>query len=157
MNRLERIHTKEYCSAIKEQATNAHNRDDFLQHFAEWKDLHKYTLHDSIYMKFQTHLWKKNHQNGGDRTDWKGQAGTFWGDANVLQCDGPALHRCKVIYQNSSNGSVLELYLMVWVLKYLGGGSVLMSVTYFTCTPLKSGGEVLTGRGIQRQKCNFLK
>lgn len=41
-------------------------------------------LHDSIYMKFHTHLWKKKNQNRGDRTDWKGQAGTFWGDAYVL-------------------------------------------------------------------------
>lgn len=77
-------------------------------------------LHDSIYMKFQTHLRKKKNQNRGDRTDWKGQAGTFWGDANVLQRDGLALHRCKVTCQNSSNGSLLELYLMVWVLKCLG-------------------------------------
>ena len=32
MNRLERIHTKEYCSAVKEQATNTHNLDDSLKY-----------------------------------------------------------------------------------------------------------------------------
>ena len=56
---------------------------------------------------------KEKKSEWGDRTDWKGQEGTFWGDANVLQCDGLALDRCKITCQNSSNDSLLELYLMV--------------------------------------------
>ena len=56
---------------------------------------------------------KEKKSEWGDRTDWKRQEGTFWGDANVLQCDGLALDRCKITCQNSSNGSLLELYLMV--------------------------------------------
>lgn len=36
-------------------------------------------------------------QSKGERVDWEGQAGSFWGDINGQQHDGAALHRCMYL------------------------------------------------------------
>lgn len=82
MNRLERIHTKEHCSAIKEQATNTHNPGDSLQHYAEKASTS--TCYTTPFIWSSTLTYERKKSEPGWQNSLKGQAGTFWGDADVL-------------------------------------------------------------------------
>lgn len=45
-------------------------------------------------------------QNKGERVDWERQAGSFWGDINVQQHDGAALHRCMPLLKFKTHPTV---------------------------------------------------
>lgn len=105
MNKLQYIHTKEFCSSVKRNKLLIYTTWINLENIMlNEKGLHKGNapwLHLNEVLEQDKLIYNGGKiQNKGERVDWERQAGSFWGDINVNNMMG--LHYTGAcLYQNS--------------------------------------------------------